>query len=102
MMHTCAILHNMLLHYDGFDRLWTTEDWLSLDPVDSDEEIEFTEKKRRLIPPERLQEYNLPTGEDNDITVVETKHLELRTALISNLEYLWGKGDVEHLKYPSK
>jgi hypothetical protein len=93
----------MLLHYDGFDRLWTEEDWLSLDPVYSDSsDEEITVKKRRLIPPERLQEYNLPTGEDNDPTIVENKHLELRAALISNLKYLWDKGDVEHLKFPRK
>jgi hypothetical protein len=26
-MYTCAVLHNMLLHYDGFDKLWTADDW---------------------------------------------------------------------------
>jgi len=105
MAYTCAILHNLLLHYDGFDKLWTADDWLSLDPNYSDEEDEnsdVTAKKRRLIPPERLQEYVLPTGEDEEATIVESKHIELRDALISNLKYLWDKGEVEHLNFPNK
>lgn len=100
--HTCAVLHNMLLHYDGFDRLWTADDWLTLDPTDSDEEEDIQSKKRRLIPPERLREYVLPTGESDEPVIVESKHLELRDALVSNLKYLWNKSEVEHLRFPRK
>jgi hypothetical protein len=103
VMYTCAVLHNMLLHYDGFDKLWTPEDWLTLDPVPSDDENEDDKraKLRRLIPPERLQEYHLPTPESDVATVIESGHFELRNALVKNLSYLWDKGEVEHLSYPS-
>jgi hypothetical protein len=102
MVHTCAVLHNMLLTYDGYDKLWTADDWRSLDPTDSDEEEELGDKKRRLIPPERLQEYVLPTAESREPTIIENQHLELRDALITNLKYLWDKGEVEHLRFPRK
>jgi hypothetical protein len=92
----------MLLHYDGFDRLWTADDWLTLDPTDSDEEEDNSSKKRRLIAPERLREYVLPTGGDDEPVIVESKHLELRDKLISNLKYLWNKSEVEHLRFPRK
>jgi len=100
-VYTCSILHNMLLHYDGYDKLWTADDWLTLDPVDSDEE-EIKPRKRRLIPPERLREYVLPEAESDVPTVVEDKHYQLRSALITNLKQLWDKGEVEHLSYPTK
>jgi hypothetical protein len=29
IMHSCCILHNWLLSYDGLDTLWTEEDYLS-------------------------------------------------------------------------
>jgi len=41
------VLHNMLLHYDGFDRLWTADDWLTLDPTYSDEEEDIQSIHRR-------------------------------------------------------
>jgi hypothetical protein len=104
LMYTCAVLHNMLLHYDGFDKLWTADDWITLDPVPSDDENEDEDgnkaKMRRLIPPERLQEYVLPTADCGIPTVTESGHLELRAALITNLKHLWDKGEVEHLRYP--
>jgi hypothetical protein len=100
-VYTCSVLHNMLLHYDGYDKLWTADDWLTLDPVDSDEE-EIKPRKRRLIPPERLREYVLPEAESDVPTVVEDKHYQLRSALITNLKQLWDKGEVEHLSYPTK
>lgn len=97
----CAVLHNMLLHFDGFDKLWTAEDWLTQDPVDTDDEESNTAKMRRLIPPERLQEYLLPTDESDETkTQVESKHFVLRAALIANLRHLWDKNEVEHLRYP--
>ena len=99
-VYTCSVLHNMLLHYDGFDKLWTEEDWLTQDPGDSDDEESIAAKKRRLIPPERLREYVLPTAESDVKTQVETKHFELRAALITNLQHLWDAGKVEHLRYP--
>ena len=103
MVYTCAILHNMLLTYDGFDKLWTEEDWLSLDPVDSDGEDDDTTKKTPyLIRPERFQEYHLPTAESDETTIFETGHDELRRELITNLKYLWDKDQVEHLQYPNK
>jgi hypothetical protein len=106
MVYTCAILHNMLLTYDGFDKLWTEEDWLSLDPVDSDEENDGSADNSKKTPyifrPERLQEYHLPTAESEETTILETGHTELKRELITNLKYLWGKGDVEHLQYPNK
>lgn len=96
----------MLLEFDGFDKLWTADDWLSLNPEDSDEEEETTStkrsKKRRLIAPERLREYVLPTGESDIPTIVESNHLVLRSKLITNLKYLWDKGEVEHLEYPAQ
>jgi hypothetical protein len=90
----------MLLQYDGIDKLWTAEDWLTLDPVDSDEECNAAAKKRRLIPPERMQEYVIPTKPDKEPTIVENKHLELREKLITNLKQLWDKNEVEHLRFP--
>jgi len=62
-MFTCAVLHNMLLHYDGFDKLWTEEDWLTSDPVDSDDEEskenkEHNAKKRFMIRPDRVSSTN--------------------------------------------
>ena len=101
-VYTCSVLHNMLLHYDGYDKLWTEEDWLTQDPVDTDDEDTNTAKMRRLIPPERLQEYVLPTGESDVPTQVESKHFELRGALITNLKHLWDAGKVEHLRYPKQ
>ena len=103
LMYSCSILHNMLLQYDGFDKLWTEEDWLSLDPTESDDEsVETAErsKKRFLIRPDRLLEYHLPTGESDVITMVENGHFELKQALTKNLTYMWNKGEVEHLRYP--
>lgn len=106
MMFTCAILHNMRLHYDGFDKLWTEDDWLTNDPVDSDDEENSQQgnksKMRRLIHPDRLQDYILPTAESDGPTVVETGFLRLRAELIANLKYLWDKGEVEHLRWPKK
>jgi hypothetical protein len=94
----------MLLHYDGFDKLWTADDWITLDPVPSDDDDEDEggnkAKMRRLIPPERLQEYVLPTADCGIPTITERGHLELRAALITNLKHLWDKGEVEHLRYP--
>jgi hypothetical protein len=105
-IYTCSVLHNMLLEFDGFDKLWTADDWLSLNPEDSDEEDETTStkrsKKRRLIAPERLREYVLPTGESDIPTIVESNHLVLRSKLITNLKYLYDKGEVEHLEYPAQ
>ena len=102
MMYTCAILHNMLLTYDGFDKLWTEEDWLSLDPVESDEENDGAKKTPYIIRPERLQEYHLPTAESEETTIIETGHTELKRELITNLKYLYDKSEVEHLQYPNK
>jgi len=103
-VYTCTVLHNMLLHYDGFDKLWTAEDWLTLDPNLSDSENEDEndnrEKMRRLIPPERLQEYVLPLPASDVPTLVESEHFVLRNALVRNLKYLWEKGEVEHLRFP--
>lgn len=102
VVYTCAILHNMLLHHDGFDKLWTEEDWLTQDPVNTDDERDANVTKTPfLIRPERLQEYHLPTREKYDEPVqVEDAHFELKGALIKNLRYLWDKGEVEHLTYP--
>jgi hypothetical protein len=47
VLYTCAVLHNMLLHYDGFDKLWTEEDWLTIDSVDSDDEESDKENRAR-------------------------------------------------------
>ena len=106
VMYTCAVLHNMLLHYDGFDKLWTAEDWLTLDPVESDAEddntADSTDKRRFLIRPDRMQEYVLPTAESDVPTMVESGHFQLKSALITNLKHLWDKGEVEHLRYPKK
>jgi hypothetical protein len=102
VVHTCAILHNMLLHYDGFDKLWTADDWLTLDPTNSDEEEDNAAKMRRLIPPERLQEYVLPTADSDGPTMAESGHFALRAKLVTNLKHLWDKGEVEHLRYPKK
>ena len=99
-VNTCSVLHNMLLHYDGFDRLWTEDDWLTQDPVDSDDENPDKASMRRLIPPERLQDYVLPTGVSDVPTEVESKHFELRSKLITNLMHLWDEGKVQHLRYP--
>ena len=101
-VYTCAVLHNMLLEYDGYDKLWTADDWLTLDPVDSDEEEDRNSKKRRLIPPEKLRDYVIPTGESDIPTIVEPNHFVLRSKLITNLKYLWDKGEVEHLAYPAR
>jgi hypothetical protein len=103
LMYSCSILHNMLLQYDGFDKLWTEEDWLSLDPTESDDESDETaeqSKKRFLIRPDRLLEYHLPTGESDVVTMAENGHFELKQALTKNLTYMWNKGEVEHLRYP--
>ena len=95
--------HHALLTYDGFDKLWTEEDWLSLDPVDSDGEDDATTKKTLyMIRPERFQEYHLPTAESDETTMLETGHFELKRELITNLKYLWDKEQVEHLQYPNK
>jgi len=102
IVYTCAILHNMLLHYDGFDRLWTADDWLTMDPTNSDEEEENAAKMRRLIPPERLQEYVLPTADSDGPTMAESGHFVLRAKLVTNLKYLWDKGEVQHLRYPKQ
>jgi hypothetical protein len=106
VVYTCSVLHNMLLHFDGFDKLWTTEDWLMSDPVDSEEDEEVSAqksvsaKKRRLIHPEKLQEYVIPEHKCDEATIIETKHTELRSKLVTNLKYLWDKGAVEHLRFP--
>ena len=109
VMYSCAIFHNMLLHYDGFDKLWTAEDWLMLDPVLSDDEDDEDDtldckptaaKKKFLIRPDRLQEYVLPSGASDTPTLVETGHFQLRAALVTNLKQMWDKGEVEHLNYP--
>jgi hypothetical protein len=97
----------MLLHYDGFDKLWTEEDWLTSDPVDSDDEEskenkEHNAKKRFMIRPDRLLEYHLPTGEKDVKQQVESGHFELKHALVVNLKYLWQNNEVEHLPYPKK
>jgi len=102
ILYTCAVLHNMLLEYDGYDKLWTADDWLTLDPEDSDEEEDGNSKKRRLIPPEKLRDYVIPTGESDIPTIVEPDHFVLRSKLITNLKYLWDKGEVEHLAYPAR
>lgn len=103
VVHACAVLHNMLLQFDGYDKLWTAEDWLTLDPTDSDEEAEdAAAKKRRLIPPERLQEYVIPTNESDGPKIVEAQHYVLRAKLITNLNKLWDRGEVEHLRFPKK
>jgi hypothetical protein len=102
VLYVCAVLHNMLLHFDGLDMLWTEEDWLTQDPEDSDQAEDIESKKRRLIPPERLHEFVLPERPDSEPTIVETKHHELRIALITNLKHLWDQGLVEHLRYPNK
>jgi hypothetical protein len=103
ILYTCAILHNVLLHYDGFDKLWTEDDWLSSDPVDSDDEdSDNTGKKRFMIRPDRLQEYHLPLPESDVPTQVESGHFQLKQQLIANLRHQWDRGDVEHLRYPKR
>ena len=106
-IYTCSILHNMLLQYDGLDKLWTAEDWLTLDPSpeysddENDEAMSDKNKKKRFkIRPERLHEYHLPTGASDETTFVESGHFVLKAALLKNLKYLWDKGEVEHLRYP--
>lgn len=107
ILYTCAILHNMLLDYDGFDKLWTEDDWLTNDPVDSDNENSDQdqpnkEKKRFMIRPDRLQEYHLPEPESDVPAQVESGHFRLKQDLITNLKHLWDRGKVEHLRYPKQ
>ena len=92
----------MLLHYDGFDKLWTADDWLTMDPTNSDEEEDNAAKMRRLIPPERLQEYVLPAADSDGPTMAESGHFALRAKLVTHLKHVWDKGEVEHLRFPKK
>jgi hypothetical protein len=93
----------MLLDYDGFDKLWTEDDWLTNDPIDSDDEnSDDKEKKRFMIRPDRLQEYHLPEPESDVPAQVESGHFRLKQDLITNLKHLWDRGKVEHLRYPKR
>ena len=100
---TCAILHNILLQFDGF----LNPDWVTVDPnVEEPEEdpeatqpLDMDPDQTQDIRDQPLQDANYqPTQHEPDDQIIEWNQnmfFELRGALVKNLAYQFRMGRVE-------
>ena len=99
LFRTCAVLHNILLQFDGF----LNPDWLVVDPniEEPEEDPEATQPMEQIqdIRDQPLLDATYqPTQHEPDDQIIEWNQdmfFELRAALVKNLAYQFRTGRVE-------
>ena len=103
LFRTCAVLHNILLQFDGF----LNPDWITVDPnveepekdLEATQPLEMDPDLTQDIRDQPLQDGNYqPTQHEPDDHITEWNQnmfFELRGALVKNLAYQFRMGRVE-------
>jgi hypothetical protein len=125
VMHSCCILHNWPLSYDGLDTLWTQEDYLSAWYADPDADLDerydiFTAdhrvtvearakaRKRQfsrhatgaLRPGHERAAYEMLVERDVEDDEWEDTHISRREELVKSFMISWDQGKAEWLAFP--
>jgi hypothetical protein len=103
LFRTCAVLHNILLQFDGL----LSVDWVAVDPNVEEPEVDPEATQPLDMDPDQTQDIRdkplldanyQPTQHDPDDQIIEWNQnmfFELRGALIKNLAYQFRMGRVE-------
>ena len=125
VMHSCCILHNWLLSYDGLDTLWTQEDYLSAWYADPDADLDerydiFTADHRATVearakarkrqfsrhatgarrPGHETAAYEMLVERDAEDDEWEDTHISRREELVKSFMISWDQGKAEWLAFP--
>jgi hypothetical protein len=127
VMHSCCILHNWLLAYDGLDTLWNEEDYLSAwyaDPdADHDPRYDRFSVEHRALVENRAKArrrrqfsrhaigsrrpghgisaaYEMLAERDPEDDEWEDTHISRREELVVSFDIAWEEGRAEWLSFP--